>query len=160
MHWNLNLRPQRSCSCFCVCWQVPSWSRVLGFSGWSCFGEQQNPPSPPLRPGSTLPSPPPSAPWGLSQFAEVSVALCCFAGKDHKCYARMKPIETIQLTETHFVWRTWSMVSLSSGLVLRQPLISSFASSDTSAHSGFGNSYWPSLILFFIPGDIGRPWTE
>ena len=35
------------------------------------------------------------------------------------------------------------MVSLSSGFVLRHPLMSSLASWETFVHSGFGNSYCP-----------------
>ncbi len=33
-------------------------------------------------------------------------------------------------------------------------------SSDTSDHSGLGNSYWPLRIRLFIPGDIAKPWCE
>lgn len=33
-------------------------------------------------------------------------------------------------------------------------------SSDTSDHSGFGNSYWPIRIRFFMPGEMARPWLE
>merc|ERR1712172_108280 len=50
---------------------------------------------------------------------------------------------------------TWSMVGRSSGLVFRQSLIRFLHSVETFVHSGLGNSYWPDLILFFIPGDIG-----
>ena len=46
-----------------------------------------------------------------------------------------------------------------------QLLFSSFAmyihsyipSDETLVHSGAGKVYWPCLILFFIPGDIGAP---
>ena len=64
------------------------------------------------------------------------------------------------LTEIHLVSITWSMVRRSWGFVLRQPLIRSFASSDTSDHSGLGKSNWPKRIRFFMPGDNGRPWVE
>lgn len=33
-------------------------------------------------------------------------------------------------------------------------------SSDTSDHSGLGNSYWPIRIRFFMPGEMARPWLE
>lgn len=33
-------------------------------------------------------------------------------------------------------------------------------SCDTSAHSGLGNSYWPILILLFIPGEMAWPVLE
>lgn len=33
-------------------------------------------------------------------------------------------------------------------------------SGDTSAHSGTGNSYWPILILRFIPGEMAWPVLE
>lgn len=33
-------------------------------------------------------------------------------------------------------------------------------SSETSAHSGLGNSYWPSLILCFMPGEMAWPVFE
>lgn len=33
-------------------------------------------------------------------------------------------------------------------------------SSDTSDHSGLGNSYWPIRMRVFMPGEMARPWLE
>ena len=142
---------------------MPSLSPVWGFSGQSFCFDPPAPPSPPSGLGATPPSPPPSAPSELNRSAKASVALCWIAVKDQcvSCGVLWFRMTKKLLTETHFVWITWSMVSLSSGLVLRQPLISSLASSDTSVQNGLGKSNWPSWILLFIPGDMGRPcWEE
>ena len=53
---------------------------------------------------------------------------------------------------------TWSMVSLSLGSVLSIPRTRSLASSETPLHSGRGNSYLPSRIRRFMPGELARPW--
>merc|ERR1719317_1773152 len=67
---------------------------------------------------------------------------------------------TVLYCDTHLLPITWSIVSLSSGLVFRHPLIRSLQSEETFVHSGLGNWYWPDLILLFMPGEIGWPWLE
>lgn len=53
---------------------------------------------------------------------------------------------------------TSSMVSRFFGSTQSIPFISSFASVVTFVHSGEGKSYWPVLILVFIPGEMAKPW--
>lgn len=38
--------------------------------------------------------------------------------------------------------------------------VGSVPSSDTSDHSGLGNSYWPIRMRLFMPGEMARPWLE
>ena len=38
--------------------------------------------------------------------------------------------------------------------------LGSLPSSDTSDHSGLGNSYWPIRMRVFMPGEMARPWLE
>lgn len=66
--------------------------------------------------------------------------------------------KNIILTAIHLLRITSSIWSLWAGSVHSIPLIRFFASVLTLDHSGAGKSYWPNRILFFIPGEIARPW--
>lgn len=63
----------------------------------------------------------------------------------------------IKLTEIHLFLMTLSICNLCVGSVQSIPLMRSLASVLTLDHSGSGKSYCPSLIRFFIPGDMAKP---
>merc|ERR1719319_810086 len=105
--------------------------------------------------------------WSWSTLISLSARLIPSCTSGHSSFSSLRTSlvssgvgGTALYCETHLFWITWSIVRRSSGLVFRHPLMRSLASEETFVHSGLGNSYWPERILFFMPGEMGRPWLE